>query len=51
MRVTLGINQKKQKQTAPKENILIEKTKNFFDRDNVSLASTGKRKTVTYKKQ
>ncbi|CAH2095385.1 unnamed protein product [Euphydryas editha] len=51
VRETLGIDQIKQNQTAPKKNILIEQIKNFFDRDDVSRATAGKRETVTYKKR
>lgn len=44
---TLGIAQMKQKETVTKENILIEKIKNFIDSDDVSRATAEKRETVT----
>lgn len=40
----------KQKQTAPEKNILIVKSKNFFHRDDIPRATSGKREPVTYKK-
>ncbi|CAH1636783.1 unnamed protein product [Spodoptera littoralis] len=47
---TLGINKLKNRQTIPKQATLIKKIRQFFDRDDVSRITAGKRETVTYKK-
>lgn len=48
---TIGINKIKQSQIAPKQAILAKKIKIFYDRDDVSRATAGKRETVTCKKK
>lgn len=50
VREILGIDQMKQKQSAPKKNILIGKIENFFDRNDVYRVTTGKLEAVTYNK-
>ncbi|KAL4705686.1 hypothetical protein ACJJTC_018759 [Scirpophaga incertulas] len=49
IRESLGIDQIKMRQSAPRLPILRETIKCFFDRDDVSRATAGKRETVTYK--
>lgn len=46
VRESLRIDQIKIEQTAPKLPVLRETIKSFFDRDDVSRATAGKRETV-----
>ncbi|CAH2008898.1 unnamed protein product [Acanthoscelides obtectus] len=50
VRGTLGIDQLKRKLTLSKKSDLVGKIKEFFNRDDVSRTTEGKRETVTYKK-